>query len=339
MLTVLKHADGVAEVSELADGRRRVSVTSETVSIDSYAGSIETGYPVELIDRILAVKGPRMLCDEIRREEDPLYVKICLEKDILAYVPEGDFAGKRILDFGCGGGASTAILGKMFPAADIVGIDLDSNTLSLAEARAKHFGLTKLTFLCSPAGDKLANDIGEFDFVVLSATLEHMFANERKVVLEQIWSILKPGGVLFIDQTPYRYFPFEGHTTYLPFINYLPDKMAYFTARKFSKRAQVRQAPTWDYLLRYGIRGSCPSEILKILKKADPGFSPEFLKPGYLGFKDRVDVWYGGYAVSIAHKYPKVKIVQKILRLVAKFVYALSGIVLLPTVSVAVRKK
>ena len=28
-----------------------------------------------------------------------------------------------------------------------------------------------------------------------------------------IWSKLKPGRTLFINQTPYRYFPYEHHTT------------------------------------------------------------------------------------------------------------------------------
>jgi len=67
----------------------------------------------------LNVKGPNSLNDEIRREEDPLYTKVCIEHDILAYLPETAFTNRRILDFGCGAGASSIILARMFPQAEI----------------------------------------------------------------------------------------------------------------------------------------------------------------------------------------------------------------------------
>lgn len=338
MSIIIEHSNAEIEITELTDGKRKLSVQSEHFCLSPIDQSIETEYPLELIKQILDVKGPGCLCDEIRREEDPCYVRICLEKNILAYCSEGEMANKRILDFGCGSGASSAVLAKMFPASEVIGIDIDENLLSLARSRAKHFGLGNLEFLCSPSGKELPQGIGKFDFVVLSAVLEHLFAYERKSIFDQIWSILQSGGVLFIDQTPYRYFPLEGHTSRLLFINYLPDKLAYFAARKFSKRQKVREAPTWNYLLRYGIRGSCPSEVLSILKKTNPESYPTLLKPTRLGFRDRIDVWYDGYAVYIANKYPKVRRIQKVLRIIAKAVYNLSGIVILPTIAVAIRK-
>jgi SAM-dependent methyltransferase len=178
--------------------------------------------------------------------------------------------------------------------------------------------------------------MGDFDYVVLSAVLEHLWPDEREPLLQQIWSAMKPDGTLFINQTPYRYFPFEGHTTHLFFVNYLPDKLAHYYACKFSKR--VRKKETWNQLLRRGIRGAHPTEIRRILKKAESGFRPLVLKPCRRGFNDRIDVWYAGYAVSIANKYPKMKTVQRVLKYVAKLIYLISGIVFLPTVSVAVKK-
>jgi 2-polyprenyl-3-methyl-5-hydroxy-6-metoxy-1,4-benzoquinol methylase len=339
MSIIIEHSNAEIEISELSNGKRQIFVRSENFALSPIDQGIETEYSLELIKKVLETKGPEVLCDEIRREEDPFYVRICLEKDILAYCCEDEMKGKRILDFGCGSGASSTILARMFPEAEVVGIDLDDKLLSLAKARGSHFGLTNLSFLCSPSGDKLPDGIGEFDFVVLSAVLEHLYPHERKSILEQIWSMLRPGGVLFIDQTPYRFFPLEGHTTRLLFINYLPDKLAYWATRKFSKREGIRQAPTWNCLLRSGIRGSSPSEILRILKKSDSGSFATLLKPTRLGFRDRIDVWYSGYAVYIAKKYPKVRRIQKVLRYTAKAVYWLSGIVLLPTVAVAIRKK
>lgn len=336
MTTVLEHPEGRAEISELPGGKRRITIRSDKFSLPDIEQSIETAYPVELIRQFFEVKGLRSLNDEIRREQDPFYTQICLEKELLAYLSPADCENKRILDFGCGAGASAVILARLFPGASIVGVDLEPKLIALAKARADFYGMDKLTFYCSPSGTELPENLGTFDVVVLSAVFEHLLPPERKQVLRQIWSCLKPGGILFINQTPYRWFPFEGHTTQLFFINYLPQKIAHTAARRYSKR--VRPDESWDNLRRRGIRGSTPREIIKLLKQIDTGCKLKILRPSRLGFRDRIDIWYAGYAVSIAHKYPKIKPVQKILRIVAKIIDALTGIIFLPTLAIAVRK-
>ena len=336
MTTILEHPDGHVEIADLSNGKRRVTVYSEKFKIPEIERSIETAYPLELIKTIFEVKGVRFLNDEIRREEDPLYTKICLEKELFAYLSPDDLKHKRILDFGCGAGASTVILARMFPNASIVGIDLDSKLIALAESRTRCFGLNHLTFHSSPSGKELPPELGTFDAVVLSAVFEHLLPDERQIVLRQIWSHLNPGGILFINQTPYRWFPFEGHTTHLFLINYLPRRAAHYAACRFSSR--IGKQETWEGLLRCGIRGSAPREILTLLGKIDAHFLPTLLRPSQPGFRDRIDIWYAGYAVCIAHKYPKVRSVQKILRIVAKVIYFLCGVVCLPTLAMAVRK-
>jgi 2-polyprenyl-3-methyl-5-hydroxy-6-metoxy-1,4-benzoquinol methylase len=337
MPITLKHPEAEIEIEELPNGKRLIRVTSESLSIAPFDTQLETAYSLDLIEKVLQTKGPLSLCDEIRREEDPFYTKTCLEKDILGYRAERDFENKRILDFGCGGGASSVILAKMFPNSEIVGIDLSQHAISLAEFRTKHFNLTNVSFLCSKNSKELPDEIGDFDYILLSAVVEHLLPEERTVILSQLWSLLKPNGVIFINQTPYRFFPFEGHTTRLPLINYLPDKLALICARTFSKR--VSPNADWKKLLRRGIRGSHPKQILDILKKSNPHFTPEILTPSRMGLRDRIDIWYNGYAVSIAKKYQKVKRIQQILRSVSKLIYYITGIVILPTVSVAVLKK
>jgi 2-polyprenyl-3-methyl-5-hydroxy-6-metoxy-1,4-benzoquinol methylase len=336
MTTILEHPDGRVEITELAGGKRRITIHSEKDSLAPLEQNIETDYPVELIKKFLEVKGPRSLNDEIRREQDPYYTQICLEKEILAYLSADDCDNKRILDFGCGAGASGVILTRMFPAASIVGIDLDPRLISLAKARADYYGLQNLTFHCSPSGKELPDVLGTFDVIVLSAVFEHLLPDERTIVLRQIWSHLNPGGILFINQTPYRWFPFEGHTTQMLFINYLPRRLAHAAARRFSRR--VNRNESWDELLRRGIRGSTPCQIINILKKTDTAYTPKLLRPSRLGFRDRIDIWYAGYAVSIARKYPKVRAVQRILRITAKGIYLFTGIVFLPTLALAIRK-
>jgi hypothetical protein len=61
-------------------------------------------------------------------------------------------------------------------------------------------------------------------------------------VLEQIWAVLNPGGIFFLNQTPFRFFPREAHTTGLPGLNYLPDRPALRAARRFSKRVSPDQS-------------------------------------------------------------------------------------------------
>jgi hypothetical protein len=99
--------------------------------------------------------------------------------------------------------------------------------------------------------------------VVLSAVWEHLLPSERPEVLKQIWSLLRPGGFFFLNQTPHRFTPVETHTTGLPLINYLPDRLALSFARKFSKR--VDRHETWDALLRKGIRRGTENEVAGII--------------------------------------------------------------------------
>ena len=41
--------------------------------------------------------------------------------DVLGFIDSEDFRGKRVLDFGCGCGASTAIVSRLLPGANITG--------------------------------------------------------------------------------------------------------------------------------------------------------------------------------------------------------------------------
>jgi 2-polyprenyl-3-methyl-5-hydroxy-6-metoxy-1,4-benzoquinol methylase len=208
------------------------------------------------------------LCDELRRDEDPSYVEADLRDGILGFTDASDFQGLRVLDFGCGSGASTIILSRLLHGASITGVDFDESSLGLASARARHYGICNVSFVCSSHPGSIPADLGLLDAVVLSAVYEHLLPNERASILSSLWSILRPGGRLFINQLPHRWFPFELHTTDLPFINYLPNRAALYVARRFSKH--VRHDETWIELLRAGIRGATRAEILSILRHAAP---------------------------------------------------------------------
>jgi SAM-dependent methyltransferase len=257
------------------------------------------------------------------------------KKTFFGYLPRESFVNKTLLDFGCGAGASTVILARKLMHTHILGVDLEENLLAIARARAQFYGCSKVDFFCSPAGDQLPKNIGPFDYIVMSAVYEHLLPAERKRLLPQLWKQLKLDGVLFIDQTPYRYFPFEGHTSRLPLLGYLPDRLALAYARRFSPRIGPQES--WSDLLRRGIRGADVGEILTILRQ-NSSHSPILLEPNQAGLGDRIDLWYAGYAVSIANKYPWANPIQRFMKLLLKSIKFTTGLVVVPSLSLAIQK-
>jgi hypothetical protein len=65
----------------------------------------------------------------------------------------------------------------------------------------------------------------EFDYIMFNAVFEHLLPHERPRLLPAVFvRHLRPVGVMFLNQTPYRYSLVEVHTTGgLPLINYLPE--------------------------------------------------------------------------------------------------------------------
>src|SRR4029453_19646275 len=145
-------------------------------------------------------------------------------------------APRRVLDFGAGCGASTMVLARLEPpSTEIVGVELGPQTGELARHRASFHGVTdRVSFHLSPDPDHLPPGIGQFDCMMLSAVYEHLLPGERKTLLPMLWSALRRDGVMFVNQSPYRWFPVEEHTTGLPLINYLPARLTLAWRRRFS---------------------------------------------------------------------------------------------------------
>ena len=222
----------------------------------------ETAYPLPLIKEILNAKGPAWLCDEIRRDESQSYVQKAIQYSVFSYVDEKQFRNKRVLDFGCGSGASTMVLSRALPKTKIVGVELDPILLNICKLRCCHYRIEdRISLLLSPNENSLPDDIGEFDYIFLNAVYEHLLPAERRILLPLLWKHLNNKGVIFINQTPYRWFPIEMHTTSgLFFINYLPDYLAFYYERYFSKRHKI--GDNWTTLLRKGIRGGVLQKLL-----------------------------------------------------------------------------
>ena len=326
---ILRHRDAHIHISPLDEGRWQVSIEALTQGLYIHQRTCETAYPIDLIQKILDLAGPGFLIDEILRDESPNYVQNFLHYDLLAYLDKEQFKNKTLLDFGCGAGASTMILTRMFPDTKIMGVELEKSLLDVARARADFYGYNHLQLLASPGPNDLPPEVREVDFVVLSGVYEHLLPEERRRLIPRIWKIIKPGGILFLNQTPHRGFPIELHTTGgLPFINYLPDAVAHWYAQRFSKRNfdQV----SWKQLLRMGIRGGSVKEIFRHLETCSP--EPVLLEPAQFGLKDRLDLWNIKYR-TIGNPW-----MMRCFHYGTKAIKLLTGITLLPNLSLAIKK-
>ena len=218
----------------------------------------------------------------------------------------------------------------MLPCPELVGVELDPDLLAIAKSRAAYYGYDNVKFLSSPSSDQLPEGIGKFDFVILSAVYEHLLPDEREMLLPKLWNLLNSGGILFLNQTPFRYFPIESHTTSgLPFINYLPDGLACILAKRCSKRNL--QNDTWQELLRKGIRGGNLREINRIL--ACCSGKPILMEPSRLGVNGkRVDLWYS------QAQHAKFRTARNLYFHAAKVFSKATGMVMLPYLSLALKK-
>ena len=212
LATVLTAVEGSVEIQPIQNGRFKV--TLKPLNPDTFIprATCETSLPPDLISAFLYVSFA-WLCESLARHDDPDYVRDILGRQLLAYFDPSVFKGKRLLDFGCGSGASTLCLGAMFPEMEVVGVELDPSLVELARRVLAVRHLPNVQFLTSPDPKTLPPGIGSFDFVTLSAVYEHLLPEERRLVMPLIWSSMKYGGVLFVNQMPYRYFPYEHHST------------------------------------------------------------------------------------------------------------------------------
>ena len=309
---------------EERNGKRRVLVSGETFIPQR---EWETAYPIELIEHVLRVKGPAWLNDEIMRDEDPRATQSFIRWNVLSYADSRDFAGRRLLDFGSGSGASSVVLARMLPRTEIVGVETLSRAVTLARHRAEYHGVgDRVRFVLSPDANKLPAGIGDFDYVTLGGVYEHLLPIQRRRLLPLIWSKLKAGGILFIFETPHRWFPIESHTTQLPFINYLPDRVAHYCCRRFSRK--VDRDSSWPELLREGIRGGTAREVVSTLREG------ELLTPSWDGAtRDQIDLWY-------QHVRDRgTSLAQDVAMRCLKALKAVTGIALSPYLGIAVRRR
>lgn len=138
----------------------------------------------------------------------------------------------RLLDLGCGIGLTLSILAQEFPKS--VGCDIDENAIAATRVIMKEVGL-KIPLIIYD-GRTLPFKDNSFDIVTSIEVIEHV--KEPELMLREIKRILKSDGILHIT-TANKWWPYEPHFK-LPFLSYLPEKLADFYV-KLTKKGEDYQ--------------------------------------------------------------------------------------------------
>jgi SAM-dependent methyltransferase len=114
---------------------------------------------------------------------------------------EDEVRDKIVLDFGCGPGVETVEI-VQFGAKRVVALDISEKWLRVARERAEKAGVgAKCEFVTS-----LSTPV---DVIVSLDSFEHF--KEPDAVLENMFSLLKPGGCVLACFGPTWYHPLGGH--------------------------------------------------------------------------------------------------------------------------------
>jgi 2-polyprenyl-6-hydroxyphenyl methylase/3-demethylubiquinone-9 3-methyltransferase len=95
----------------------------------------------------------------------------------------------RILEIGCGEGAMTERLVRMFPNADVVAIDITPNTGRLFRGDTR-----RVSFRQARAEDVAAEQPASFDHVLLADVIHHVPLSMRADLLASARRAMAPGG-------------------------------------------------------------------------------------------------------------------------------------------------
>ena len=124
----------------------------------------------------------------------------------------GDF--RHILDMGCGFGKSATPLARVFPDAEVLGIELSAPCLKLAAVEAAELQLRNIAYRqadCLRSG--LADE--SFDLVTSTQLLHELPVAEVHNVLAESFRLLQPGGLAlhldFRSRGAFQGFLMQGH--------------------------------------------------------------------------------------------------------------------------------
>jgi 2-polyprenyl-3-methyl-5-hydroxy-6-metoxy-1,4-benzoquinol methylase len=104
------------------------------------------------------------------------------------------FAGRRLLDYGCGDGTFLALVQDMFPEA--LGVDVAAD--QVADCARRFAGAPGIAFLPTSSLDD-PRHLNRYDIVVCMEVLEHCPDDIQLSVLDEMLAVTTPGGTVVIS--------------------------------------------------------------------------------------------------------------------------------------------
>ena len=133
------------------------------------------------------------------------------ENFLFEYINDDNLKNKKILEIGC---AEAGLL-KFYNSkgAECSGLELSDVRFKNAKLLNKENKIHLFQAnICNPSTYK-EHVVSKYDLIIIRDVIEHI--NDKKTALINIYSILKPGGKLFISYPP-KYSPFAGHQQTIP---------------------------------------------------------------------------------------------------------------------------
>jgi len=193
------------------------------------------------------------------------------------FFPEDMFAGKAVLDMGCGA-AGKSLYYASLGAARVVGVDIVERYEREATELAKKLGYSRVfNFVCASA-DRLPFPDNSFDTVIMNDFMEHV--SDPEAALCEALRLIKDDGRIFINFPPY-YHPTGAHlsdTIHMPWVHMFLSERQLVSAYKAmvkglpdeKERLSLRLSTDDDGRERLGyINKMTLRRFGKILKKLD----------------------------------------------------------------------
>lgn len=183
----------------------------------------------------------------------------------------GPLSDLKVLDFGCGTGASTAALAAY--SGSVHGFDIDRESMDICRMRLAEHGLeSRVTLHSAPSLEDVKDLIGSVDLVLMCGVIEHLPLTDdglRERTIRSLVGMLKVPGYLYIYDTPNRLWPYDFHSTRLWWIPWMKpgSKRAYERAVKSGRHIDTpRSAPGPRGMEQGGAWGATYREIRGYLR-------------------------------------------------------------------------
>jgi len=115
------------------------------------------------------------------------------------FAPWHEVKGRTVLDVGCGLGARTAAV-AIAGAAEVVGIDTDTEKIRWAQTLASMEGIDNVLFVVQSVS-RAAFRENRFDLILLTDVIEHL--TDPGAALSECARVLRPGGKILVAFPPY----------------------------------------------------------------------------------------------------------------------------------------